>query len=84
MGMIAWLILGALAGWLASKITGNDARMGAGANIVVGIIGAFVGGFIANALGMQGVNAFNLYSILIATGGAVVLLMVVNAVTGRR
>lgn len=84
MGMIAWLILGALAGWLASKVTGNDARMGAGANIVVGIIGAFVGGFIANALGMQGVNAFNLYSILIATGGAIVLLMVVNAVTGRK
>lgn len=84
MGIIAWIIMGALAGWLASKVTGNDARMGAGANIVVGIIGAFLGGFIAgNLLGIADITGFNISSFLVALGGAIVLLLIVNAVTGR-
>jgi uncharacterized membrane protein YeaQ/YmgE (transglycosylase-associated protein family) len=50
MGIVSWLIIGALAGWLASLITGNGKRMGALLNIVVGIIGGFVGGFVMNRL----------------------------------
>lgn len=76
--IIFWIILGALAGWIASMIMGRDASMGAGANIVVGIIGALIGGFIMNALGGPGVTGFNIYSILVAIGGAIVLLFLVG------
>jgi len=74
MGLIAWIILGALAGWIASKIVGTDEQQGAFANIFVGIIGALVGGFVFNAFGGSGVTGFNLYSLLVATLGAVVVL----------
>ena len=77
--LIFWIVLGGLAGWIASMIMGTDARMGAGANIVVGIIGAIIGGLLMNAMGGQGVTGFNLYSILVAIGGAVILLLLVRA-----
>ncbi|MEA4822579.1 MAG: GlsB/YeaQ/YmgE family stress response membrane protein [Clostridiaceae bacterium] len=80
MNIIGWLIIGALAGWIASLITGNDKRMGAGMNILVGVIGGFVGGFIMNIVGGYGITGFNLWSLLVATGGAVILLLLVNAV----
>ncbi len=76
--LIFWILLGALAGWIASMIMGRNAQMGALANIVVGIIGALIGGFIMNSLGGPGVTGFNLYSILVAIGGAVVLLLIVG------
>jgi uncharacterized membrane protein YeaQ/YmgE (transglycosylase-associated protein family) len=76
--IIFWVLLGALAGWIASMIMGRDASMGAGANIVVGIIGAVIGGLIMNALGGPGVTGFNIYSILVAIGGAIVLLFLVG------
>ncbi|MDO5301128.1 MAG: GlsB/YeaQ/YmgE family stress response membrane protein [Tissierellia bacterium] len=80
MGIITWIIFGALAGWIASKIVGKDASMGGLANIVVGIVGSFVGGFVANFFGMGGVSGFNLYSLLVAIVGAVILLLIVNAI----
>ena len=76
--IIFWVLLGALAGWIASMIVGRDASMGAGANIVVGIVGAVIGGLIMNALGGPGVTGFNIYSILVAIGGAIVLLFLVG------
>jgi uncharacterized membrane protein YeaQ/YmgE (transglycosylase-associated protein family) len=76
--LIFWIVLGALAGWIASMIMGANARMGALANIVVGIIGAIIGGLIMNALGGPGVTGFNIYSILVAIGGAIVLLFIVG------
>ena len=76
--IIVWILLGALAGWIASMIMGRNSSMGAGANIVVGIIGAIIGGLIMNALGSPGVTGFNIYSILVAIGGAVVLLFLVG------
>lgn len=78
MNVIFWIVLGALAGWIASMIMGRNAQMGAVANIVVGIIGALIGGFIMNSLGGPAVTGFNLYSILVAIGGAVVLLFIVG------
>ncbi|MDL2219164.1 GlsB/YeaQ/YmgE family stress response membrane protein [Ruminococcaceae bacterium OttesenSCG-928-O06] len=82
MGLLSWIIVGALAGWLASKIMGTDAHMGAIANIVVGIIGAFIGGFIVGLLGGTGVTGFNLWSILVALLGSVVFIWVVRKIRG--
>ena len=83
MGIIGWIIIGALAGWIASMMTGNDKRMGAGMNILVGIIGGFIGGIVMNLLGGYGVTGFNLWSLLVATIGAIILLLIVNAVKRR-
>ena len=84
MNWIVWIIFGAHAGWIASIITGKNRKMGAIANIVVGIIGAFVGGYIMQFFGVQGVTGFNLPSLLVAIVGAVVLLWVVGLFTRRR
>ena len=84
MNIFLWIIFGAIAGWIASIITGKNRKMGAIANIVVGIIGAFVGGYIMQFFGVQGVTGFNLPSLLVAIVGAVVLLWVVGLFTRRR
>ncbi|HZK20925.1 MAG TPA: GlsB/YeaQ/YmgE family stress response membrane protein [Oscillospiraceae bacterium] len=80
MGIIGWIVIGALAGWIASIITGNNKRMGAFANIAVGIIGGFLGGFIMSLIGNSGVTGFNIRSILVAIGGSVILLLIVNLI----
>lgn len=78
MGILAWIVLGGIAGWLASIIAGNNGGQGVIGNILVGIIGAFIGGFLFNLLGGEGVTGFNLWSLLVATGGATLLLFVVR------
>lgn len=80
MGILGWIIIGALAGWIASMLTGNNEKMGAGANIVVGIIGSFIGGLAMNLLGGSGITGFNLWSLLVAVIGSVILLWIVNAI----
>lgn len=80
MGIISWIIVGALAGWIASIIMKKNAQMGGFANIVVGIIGALIGGWIASALGMSKVTGVNIYSIFISIIGAVILLAIINAI----
>jgi len=79
MGIILWIIFGALVGWIASLIMKTDAQQGALANIIVGIIGAVIGGWIMSFLGKSGVSGFNLYSLLVALLGAVVLIAIVKA-----
>ena len=74
MGIIAWIILGALSGWIASIIMDKNASMGAIANIVTGIIGAFIGGIVFNFLGAQKVTGLNLHSILVSVVGACILI----------
>lgn len=78
MSILYWIIIGALAGWIASIITGKNSQMGAVANIVVGIVGAFIGGFIVNILGGQGITGFNLWSLIVAVFGAVLLILLVG------
>jgi uncharacterized membrane protein YeaQ/YmgE (transglycosylase-associated protein family) len=80
MGIIVFIIFGALVGWIASMVMGRDAEQGAVGNIVVGILGAFLGGFIMSALGGTGVNGFNIRSFLVALMGAVILLFLYNMV----
>ncbi len=81
--LIMWIIFGALIGWVASLIMGTDDRQGGLANIVVGILGAVVGGFIARMLGAEGVTGFNLVSFLVALGGAVLLIAIYKMFTRR-
>ncbi len=82
MGIILWIVFGALAGWLASLIMRTDSQQGPVLNIIVGIIGAFIGGFIMNSFGESGVSGFNLYSLLVAVGGAIVLIGIVQLLRG--
>jgi len=77
---IAWIIFGALAGWIASIITGKNRKMGAVANIVVGILGAFVGAGIMGTLGMSVPVGFSVTGFLVAVGGAVVMIMAMGLV----
>lgn len=77
---ILFIILGAAAGWIASAIMGTRKQQGLGLDIVVGIVGALVGGFVFNLIGRSGVTGFNLYSLLVAVVGAVILLAIVRAV----
>ena len=83
MGIIAWIIFGALAGWIASIIMGTNEQQGAFANIVVGVVGAMIGGFLSRVIGGSGVTGFNLGSLLIAILGAVVLLGLYKAVSPK-
>lgn len=74
MGIITWIVFGALAGWISSMFMNTDSSQGALGNIVMGIIGAIVAGFLMPVLGMSGVTGFNLYSIVVAVIGAVVVI----------
>ncbi|MEK7494653.1 MAG: GlsB/YeaQ/YmgE family stress response membrane protein [Patescibacteria group bacterium] len=79
MGILLWIIFGALVGWVASMVMGTDGNQGAVLNIVVGIIGAVVGGYVMSFFGETGVTGFNLYSFLVALLGAVILIAIVKA-----
>jgi uncharacterized membrane protein YeaQ/YmgE (transglycosylase-associated protein family) len=82
MSILAWIVLGLIAGFIASKIV-NHTGQGMLLDIVVGVVGAVVGGYLFTALGAAGITGFNLYSMFVAVIGAVVLLFIVNAVSGR-
>ena len=83
MGIILWIIFGALAGWIASKIMKRDESMGAMANIIVGIIGALIGNFIFDALlGASGEGSI-IGQLIVAVIGACILIWVVRLVRGR-
>jgi uncharacterized membrane protein YeaQ/YmgE (transglycosylase-associated protein family) len=83
MSIIAWLVLGLISGFIASKIV-NKSGEGVFLDIVLGVIGAFVGGWLFNTFGQAGVTGLNLYSMLVAVVGAVVVLVLYHAVFGRR
>lgn len=78
MNWIAWIVLGLIAGLIAEKITNN--QMGLIMNLVVGLLGAVVGGWLFQMLGAQGATGFNVWSIIVATIGAIILILVVGAI----
>ena len=83
MTIIAWIVLGLVAGFIASKLV-NKSGEGMLLDIILGIVGAVVGGWLFNAFGMPGVTGFNVYSVVVAIIGAVVILVVYHALTKRR
>ncbi len=74
MEFLLWIVLGGLAGWLASMIMKTDRQQGLLMNIVLGVIGAIIGGFVMNLFGASGVTGFNLYSLIVAIIGSVILI----------
>ena len=80
MGIIAWIILGGLSGWIASIIMKKNTSMGVIANIVTGIIGAFIGGVVFNFIGAEKVTGLNLHSILVSVVGACMLLWIIGKI----
>jgi uncharacterized membrane protein YeaQ/YmgE (transglycosylase-associated protein family) len=80
MNILLWIILGALAGWIASLIMKTNSQQGTLVDIVVGIVGAFLGGIIFQTFGAAGVTGFNIWSLFVAIVGAVVLIAIVKAV----
>jgi uncharacterized membrane protein YeaQ/YmgE (transglycosylase-associated protein family) len=82
MSIIAWLILGLISGFIASKLV-NKTGDGLVIDIVLGIIGAVAGGWLFNRFGMHGVTGLNIYSMLVSVVGAVVVLVIYHALTRR-
>ena len=85
MGILSWLIVGAIAGWLAGLLVKGDESLGVIGHIVLGIIGALVGGFVAGLLtgGNDYITGINVTTIVVATIGAVLAVVVYNALRGR-
>lgn len=86
--IIAWIVLGAIAGWIAGLLVRGDEGLGVVGHIALGIVGALVGGFLANALGFgsgrEGGDVVNVQSIIVAIIGAVIVVLVVGMLRGRR
>ena len=82
MSFLAWIVLGLIAGFIASKIV-NKTGEGVLMDIILGIVGAVVGGWLFNTFGHMGVTGVNLYSILVAVVGAIVVLVIYHALVGR-
>ena len=82
MSIIAWLVLGAIAGFIASKIIDSSGK-GLLLDIVLGIVGSVVGGYVFTLLGAAPVTGFNLYSMFVAIVGAVIVLVIYHAIIGR-
>ena len=83
MGILAWIVVGLVAGALAKPIAGRDWDLGCVGTTVVGILGGILGGILFNLAGDEGIGRFGLRSIFVAFVGAVVLLAVVGLITGR-
>ena len=82
MSIIVWIIIGGLAGWIANMIMKTDGSLVK--NIVTGIVGALIGGFVMSFFGAAGFTGFNLWSFLVALIGSIILIAVINLLTGKR
>lgn len=83
MGILLWIIFGALAGWIASVIMKTNYRQGTMMDIIMGILGSIVGGFLMGMVGKSGVDGFNLYSLVVAVIGAMVVIYVGRMLRNR-
>lgn len=84
MNILGWIILGGLAGWIASKFVGTDKGQGILGNIIAGVIGGVVGGWLFDLVGGTGVTGFNIWSFFVAVVGAVIVLLLWKAISGRK
>jgi uncharacterized membrane protein YeaQ/YmgE (transglycosylase-associated protein family) len=82
MGLLAWIVVGLIAGWLASQVVAS--RYGMIGDTVIGMVGALLGGFLFEQFGSTGTTGFNIWSVFVAFVGAVVLLILIRAVSGQR
>ena len=82
MSFLAWIVLGLIAGFIGSKVV-NKSGSGLIMDLILGIVGAVVGGWLFNMFGASGVNGLNLYSLLVAVLGAIVVLVIYHAIAGR-
>jgi uncharacterized membrane protein YeaQ/YmgE (transglycosylase-associated protein family) len=83
MGILSWIILGLIAGFIGGKIVNSEGQ-GFWLNMALGIIGALVGGYLFSLFGSTGVTGLNLWSMIVAIVGSIVVLLIYNAVSGRR
>jgi uncharacterized membrane protein YeaQ/YmgE (transglycosylase-associated protein family) len=83
MSILAWIVLGLLSGFIASRIV-NSRGAGLLLDFVLGVVGSAVGGFLFNAVGSAGVTGFNLWSLFVSVVGAIVVLVTYHAIAGRR
>ena len=83
MSVIGWIVFGVIAGFIASKIV-NKQGEGIIIDLVLGVIGAMVGGWLFERFGYEGVSGFNIYSMIVAVIGAIIVLFIYHAITGRR
>jgi uncharacterized membrane protein YeaQ/YmgE (transglycosylase-associated protein family) len=83
MSILGWVFLGLISGFIASKVV-NDQGEGCFLNIALGLVGAMVGGFIFTSIGGTSITGFNLYSMFVAIIGAIVVLFLWHAITGRK
>lgn len=84
MGILSWILLGLVAGAIAKALHPGRDPQGCIVTMIIGVVGAVLGGWIATMFGWGKVDGFNIYSILVATGGAVLALLIYSALTGRR
>lgn len=84
MGIISWIVVGLIAGLLGKLIMPGDDPGGIIVTILIGIVGAFIGGFVVSIFGGTGVTGFNIWSIIVATIGAIILLAIYRMVVGGR
>ena len=84
MSIVAWLVVGLIAGLLAKSVVPGEGPGGIIGDIIIGIIGAFIGGWVFNAFGHTGATGLNLWSIVVAFVGSVILLFILRAISGRR
>jgi len=83
MSIIGWIVLGLIAGFIASKIV-NKQGEGILLDIVLGVVGAVVGGYLFSMFGAEGVSGVNIYSMFVAVVGAIIVLVIYHAIAGRR
>lgn len=83
-GIIGWLIIGGLAGWIASKIMGTDENQGIFGNVAVGVVGAIIGGWVLNLVGVDVAGGGRIFSFFAATFGAVILLWILGKIRSKR
>ncbi|MGI8793188.1 MAG: GlsB/YeaQ/YmgE family stress response membrane protein [Acidimicrobiales bacterium] len=83
MGLLSWIVIGLLAGWIGGIVTGRRGQ-GCITTIAIGVLGAFIGGALATAAGYEGIDEFSLRSVLVAGLGSALLLFVLNALGGKK